>query len=107
MKLELFVFGITAFLVVNTYYDGKFMKLFHSWQKEIKMTTFAFVGLSLYIFLKKNPDQSKTMFSHANDIIRYMPISRSSADMLSPFWISPTTSRCFKPTLRRHKERHL
>jgi 5-methylcytosine-specific restriction protein A len=25
------------------------------------------------------------MFSHANDIIRYMPISRSSADMLSPF----------------------
>jgi len=85
MKLELFVFGITAFLIFNTYYDGKFMKLFHSWQKEIKMTTFAFIGLSLYIFLKKNPDQSKTMFSHANDIIRYMPISRSSADMLSPF----------------------
>ena len=55
------------------------------WQKEIKMFTFAFVGLSLYIFLKKNPGQSHTMLSHANDIIRYMPISRSSADMLSPF----------------------
>ena len=49
------------------------------------MTTFAFVGLSLYIFLKKNPGQSQSMLSHANDIIRYMPISRSSADMLSPF----------------------
>ena len=85
MKLELFVFGITAFLVFNTYYDGKYLKLFHSWQKEIKMTTFAFIGLSLYIFLKKNPGQSHTMLSHANDIIRYMPISRSSADMLSPF----------------------
>ena len=85
MKLELFVFGITAFLVFNTYYDGKGLKLFHSWQKEIKMTTFAFIGLSLYIFLKKNPGQSHTMLSHANDIIRYMPISRSSADMLSPF----------------------
>jgi hypothetical protein len=85
MKLELFVFGITAFLVLNTYYDGKYLKVFHSWQKEIKMGTFAFVGLSLYIFLKKNPGQSHTMLSHANDIIRYMPISRSSADMLSPF----------------------
>jgi len=85
MKLELFIFGITAFLVFNTYYDGKYLKVFHSWQKEIKMSTFAFVGLSLYIFLKKNPGQSQSMLSHANDIIRYMPISRSSADMLSPF----------------------
>jgi len=85
MKLELFVFGITAFLVFNTYYDGKYLKVFHSWQKEIKMSTFAFVGLSLYIFLKKNPGQTQSMLSHANDIIRYMPISRSSADMLSPF----------------------
>ena len=85
MKLELFIFGITAFLVFNTYYDGKYLKVFHSWQKEIKMSTFAFVGLSLYIYLKKNPGQSQTMMSHANDIIRYMPISRSSADMLSPF----------------------
>ena len=85
MKLELFVFGITAFLVFNTYYDGKYLKVFHSWQKEIKMSTFAFIGLSLYIFLKKNPGQSHSMLAHANDIIRYMPISRSSADMLSPF----------------------
>lgn len=85
MKLELFIFGITAFLVFNTYYDGKYLKVFHSWQKEIKMSTFAFVGLSLYIFLKKNPGQTQSMLSHANDIIRYMPISRSSADMLTPF----------------------
>jgi len=79
------VFGITAFLIFNTYYDGKYLKVFHSWQKEIKMSTFAFVGLSLYIFLKKNPGQTQSMLSHANDIIRYMPISRSSADMLTPF----------------------
>ena len=33
MKLELFIFGITAFLIFNTYYDGKYLKVFHSWQK--------------------------------------------------------------------------
>ena len=102
MKLELFVFGITAFLVFNTYYDGKYLKVFHSWQKEIKMSTFAFVGLSLYIFLKKNPGQSHTMLSHANDIIRYMPISRSSADMLSPFLDFANKKSLFQVVLEGH-----
>jgi 5-methylcytosine-specific restriction protein A len=106
MKLELFIFGITAFLVFNTYYDGKYLKVFHSWQKEIKMSTFAFVGLSLYIFLKKNPGQSQSMMSHANDIIRYMPISRSSADMLSPFLDFANQKSLFQeggaPNVARH-----
>jgi hypothetical protein len=103
MKLELFVFGITAFLVFNTYYDGKYLKLFHSWQKEIKMTTFAFIGLSLYIFLKKNPGQSHTMLSHANDIIRYMPISRSSGPTCCrPFRTLPTKNRMFQKRGRPH-----
>ena len=36
-------------------------------------------------FQKKNPDQSRTMFMHANDIIKYMPVSKDTADVLSPF----------------------
>ena len=49
------------------------------------MATFAFVGLSIYLFAKKNPDQSRSMFMHANDIIKYMPVSKDTADVLSPF----------------------
>jgi hypothetical protein len=85
MKTEYIIFIITAFLIANTYYDGKFLKSLQSSQKYIKMATFAFIGLSIYLFAKKNPDQSRTMFMHANDIIKYMPVSKDTADVLSPF----------------------
>ena len=85
MKIEYVIFIITAFLVANTYYDGKFLKSMHSYQKYIKMATFAFIGLSIYLFVKKNPDQSRTMFMHANDIIKYMPVSKDTTDLISPF----------------------
>jgi len=85
MKTEYIIFIITAFLIANTYYDGKFLKSLQSSQKYIKMVTFAFIGFSIYLFSKKNPDQSRTMFMHANDIIKYMPVSKETADVLSPF----------------------
>lgn len=85
MKTEYIIFIITAFLIANTYYDGKFLKSLQSSQKYIKMATFAFIGLSIYLFVKKNPDQSRSMFMHANDIIKYMPVSKDTADVLSPF----------------------
>ena len=85
MKTEYIIFIITAFLIANTYYDGKFLKTLQSSQKYVKMATFAFIGLSIYLFAKKNPDQSRSMFMHANDIIKYMPVSKDTADVLSPF----------------------
>ena len=51
MKLELMIFGITGFLIVNTYYDGKYTKMLQIGQKYFKMIMFGFVGLSLYIFI--------------------------------------------------------
>ena len=53
MKLELFVFGITSFLIVNTYYDGKYTKMLQISKKYFKMAMFAFVGFSLYLFIKE------------------------------------------------------
>ena len=85
MKVDYIIFIITAFLIANTYYDGKFLKSLQSSQKYVKMATFAFIGLSIYLFVKKNPDQSRSMFMHANDIIKYMPVSKDTADIISPF----------------------
>ena len=86
MKLELFVFGITAFLIVNTYYDGKYTKMLQISKKYFKMAMFAFVGFSLYLFIKKHPDESKGMLSHANSLIKYMPIDKNTADLISPLF---------------------
>jgi hypothetical protein len=86
VKAEYIVFLVAAFLIVNTYYDGKLTKLFQTNQKWMKMAMFAFVGLSLFLFLRRNPDNSRQLMVHANDIIKYMPISKGTADMITPFF---------------------
>jgi hypothetical protein len=95
-KFEFIVFIITAGLILNTYYDGKYFKLVESVnaRKYIKMATIGFFGLSMYLFMKKNPVNSHNIMEHANEFIKYMPISRQSADMLTPFF-DMTNQRAF------------
>ena len=49
MKLELLIFGITGFLILNTYYDGKYTKMLQLGHKYFKMAMFGFVGISIYL----------------------------------------------------------
>ena len=95
-KFEFIIFIITAGLILNTYYDGKYFKLVESVnaRKYIKMATIGFFGLSMYLFMKKNPENSHNIMQHANEFIKYMPISRESADMLTPFF-DMTNKRAF------------
>jgi hypothetical protein len=84
MKLELVIFGITAFLIYNTYHDGKYSKLLMSYKKYYQIAFIGFIALSLYIMIKRNPLRSKNMLLYTNNLIKYMPIDKSSMDMLSP-----------------------
>ena len=74
MRADLLVLGITVFLIFNTYHDGKYTKMFHINKKYMQMALYGFVGLSLVLFIKKNPQGSKSMFSHANNIIKYIRV---------------------------------
>jgi len=84
MKIELLIFGVTAFLIFNAYYEGKYMKLASTYKKYIQMAFFAFLGIVFYLLIKKNPAQCKNMLYHANNMVKYMPVNKSSMDMLSP-----------------------
>ena len=86
MKLELVIFGVTAFLIANTYHDGKYTKMLQISKKYFKMATFAFVGFSLYLFIKKQPAESKGLLRHANNLIKYMPVDKATADLISPLF---------------------
>ena len=37
MKIELLVFGVTAFFIANTYYEGKYISMLKSWKKYYHM----------------------------------------------------------------------
>ena len=84
MKFELLVFGITAFFIANVYHDGKYVHIIKSWKKYYQMAGIGFVGLSAYLFMKKYPGHSRSLFTHANGIIKYMPIDKDASDLLSP-----------------------
>lgn len=85
MKLEILILAITGFLIINTYHDGNYVKILQSWQKYFKMAGFAFAGLSIYLFLKKNPHESQNIIHQATNIIKYIPSAKSSLDVLTPF----------------------
>jgi|TARA_R110002072_G_scaffold286958_2_gene452128 hypothetical protein len=86
MKFELLIFGMTAFFVANTYHDGKYVQIMKSWKKYYQMAGIAFVGLSFYLFMKKYPSHTRSLFKHANGVIRYMPIDKDAGDLLKPLF---------------------
>jgi len=55
-----------------------------SWKKYIQIGFIGFIGFSIYLLLKRNPMQGKNILFYANNMVKYMPISKSSLDMLSP-----------------------
>jgi hypothetical protein len=92
MKFELLIFGMTAFFVANTYYDGKYVQIMKSWKKYYQMAGIAFIGLSFYLFLKKYPSHTRSLFKHANGMIKYMPIDKDAGDLLKPFFAMSKSS---------------
>jgi hypothetical protein len=84
MKLELIIIGITIFFVLNTYTDGKYVTVVKSWKKYYQMGGIVFVGLSAYIFMRKHPSHSQSLLTHANGMIKYMPIDKEAGDLLAP-----------------------
>tara|TARA_Y100000591_G_scaffold70138_2_gene58236 strand:+ start:3652 stop:4194 length:543 start_codon:yes stop_codon:yes gene_type:complete len=84
MKLGLLILIITGFIVINIYHDGKYIKMLKEWKKYYQMAFYAFLGLSLFIFIKKNPSDGKDLLSHAHSFVKFMPIDKDSSDMLSP-----------------------
>ena len=86
MRLEIVILGLTIFFIYNAYHDGKYTKVFYSYKKYYKMATIALVAISLYLLLKRNPDKSKQMLLYTNNLVKYMPIDKSTIDMISPIF---------------------
>ena len=86
MKLELVIFGITAFLLYNLYNDGKYSKIFFAYKKYYQMAIIVIVAVSFYLMIKRNPAQSKNMLLYTNNMVKYLPIDKSSMDMITPIF---------------------
>ena len=86
MNLELLIIGVTLFLIANAYYDGKLLEVLKGWKKYYQIAFFALLGLGIYLFVKKNPQSGKELFSNANKFIKYMPIDKNTTDFITPIF---------------------
>ena len=84
MRIELIIFGITAFLMANIYTDGKYWKLLQTNQKYYKMAGIALGGLMIYVLFKKFPSKAHDIIRGSNEYIKYLPIDKSTISMLNP-----------------------
>ena len=84
MKSEFIIFGITGFFIYNAYKGDVFTRNIMAYTKYIKMGLYGFIGLSMYLFIKKHPSQSSSLFYHANELIKYFPIDKRAGKMFEP-----------------------
>ena len=86
MRLEIFVLGLTSFFIYNAYNDGKYTKIIWSFKKYYKMIFYALLGVGIYLLLKRNPEKGRNMLLYANNVVKFMPIDKTSMDMLTPIF---------------------
>lgn len=108
MRLEIFVLGLTAFFIYNAYNDGKYTKMLLTFKKYYKMIFYALLGIGIYLLLKRNPSQGRNMLLYANNVVKFMPIDKTSMDMLSPvFDFTSTCDRSFMETFNNIDDNNL
>ena len=84
MKLELLILLITALVLLNTYFEGKLISKLKRYEKYYKMGFFAFIGLCIYLYIKKDPRNYKDFVTNSNGYIKYLPIDRNTASIITP-----------------------
>jgi hypothetical protein len=55
-----------------------------SFKKYYKMSFYSLLGIGIYYMLKRNPSRGKDMLFYANNVVKCLPIDKTSMDMLSP-----------------------
>jgi 5-methylcytosine-specific restriction endonuclease McrA len=86
MRIEIWILLITAFFVYDTYHDGKYLKMLTSYKKYYTMIFYAIIGIGIVLLMKRNPSDCKQLLSNANNLVKYMPIDKSSMALFSPIF---------------------
>ena len=84
MRIELIFIIAVGLIILNVYTEGKYTKIFYSYKKYFRIGFIIFLAIICYLMIKRNPHNCKNILLHANNMVKFMPIDRSSMDMISP-----------------------
>ena len=86
MRVELIIFAIAGFLIYNTYHGNKYSKIILSYKKYYQIIIIAIVAISICLLIRRDPVKSRQMLLYANNMIKYMPIDKSSMSIITPIF---------------------
>ena len=101
MKTEVLLLIVVGFFVADTIYDGKYTKSLTKYKKHFRVTMIIFVAFSLYLFMKKNPNESHNMVNHLHGAIKYMPLDKHSKDFITPILAMNRKNNFIPPQQKR------
>jgi len=84
MRIELWLIIIIVIIIANIYTEGKYVKDLMKWKKYYQMAGVAVGGLVIYWLIKKSPEQAQNILHSSNEYIKYLPIDRSTSNLISP-----------------------
>lgn len=84
MRFEFVIMLITAFVIGNIYTEGKYLNTVLSWKKYYQMAGVALFGYMLCWLMRKNPVQAQSMLVASNEYIKYLPVDKNAASIISP-----------------------
>lgn len=99
MKLLLL---IIIFFIYDYYQNQKYTKMILSYKKHFKPIFFAFSTICAFVYIKKQPN-GQNLLLYANNMIKSMPIDKTSINMLSPI-IDFTQGKSFMEKLNEIPE---
>jgi hypothetical protein len=104
MKIEIIILLIIGFIVVNIYYDWKYIKMIHLYKKHFTIAVVIILGLLVYLLIKRDPLHTKKILLYANNMVKYMPIDKKTMGVISPildFTNVPNTTTSFMNDLNK------
>lgn len=84
MRFELVLFLVAGLMIANIYTDGKILKTLFSWKKYYQMIGIAIGAYVIYWLFKRNPAHAQNIIKTSNDYLKYLPVDRNTASMLTP-----------------------
>ena len=83
MRIELWIFFITIAILYDTYHNNIYSKKIYYYKKYFKIIGIAIAVLLFYVFMKKNPDNSRDILQNLNNCIKYLPLDKTTSSILS------------------------
>jgi hypothetical protein len=85
MKLELVFIFITGLVIANIHYDNYYVEYIKSFEKHFKIAGIVLAAFSAYMLFKKRPGHATSLLSNANELIKFLPLSRDTTTTIQPF----------------------